>query len=245
VFRSEGLTDKGLKREKNEDSLLIGDSIFLVSDGMGGHKKGEVASEIVVNAMKRINYSDITIGGSYYEYIKSILNDAIDDAYESIKRYAKRSKIDSIMGATLAGIYINYLIPDKIAVFHLGDSRVYRVRDRVIEPLTTDHSQYEDMKRSGNYSPEQLQRVSRSTITKAIGNFKKSEAEISFFQYKDGDKFLICTDGVSDLCNFGDLERIVNQTDNLKKVCQDIKELVYKRGARDNLSLILLEVELT
>lgn len=243
MFISEGITDRGLQREKNEDSILIGENIFVVSDGMGGHKKGEVASEMVISAMKRINYSDIPIDNSYYEYIKNILNNAIEDSCDSIKRYATISKTDSIIGATVAGIYINYLIPDKVAIFHLGDSKVYRVRDRAIEPLTVDHSQYEDMRRSGRYTQEELQKVSRSTITKAIGNFKFSPLEINFLQYREGDKFIVCTDGVSDLCNSGDLERIINQANSLKKACEDIKKLVYQRGARDNLSVIIMKVE--
>jgi protein phosphatase len=243
MFNVASLTDTGLKRKRNEDNILVDENIFLVSDGMGGHKAGDIASKIVVNSMKRVKYNNIEIDDSYYDYVINLLNSAVENAHNDIVRYAKKSKIDTIMGATIAGVYKNLLIEDKLAIFHIGDSRVYRVRDKRIERLTTDHSQYEDMRKSGKFTSKELSGMARNTITKAIGNFQFYKLEIKFAQYMEEDRYIICSDGVSDLCSDKDLEEIVNRNISLDKTCQDIKELVYNRGAKDNLSIIAIHIK--
>ena len=228
MFNSEGFTDKGLKRDNNEDMILIKDNLFVISDGMGGHEKGEVASRMVIDSMKRIDYYDIDIKSNYAEYIKNTLNNSIKEAHKNITKYAIRSNIKTIMGATVAGLYKSNLYSDKIAIFHLGDSRVYRIRDNIIKQLTIDHSQYEDMKRSGKYSQKELDMVGKNRITKAVGNFIFSNLEINFFKYKKGDIYIVCSDGVSDLCTNEELEKAVNSSSSLKVACQKIKDIVYE-----------------
>jgi protein phosphatase len=243
MFHSEGFTDKGLNRDNNEDMILIKDNIFVVSDGMGGHEKGEVASRMVIDSIKRINYSDIEVTDDFYLYIREILNSSIMEAHKNITRFAIKSNIKTIMGATVAGIYESNLFTDTIAIFHLGDSRVYRIRDGHISQRTIDHSQYEDMRRSGQYSQEELDLVGKNMITKAVGNFSFSSLEITFEKYKKDDIYIICSDGVSDLCSDIELETIINSTDDLKIACQMVKDMVYSKGAKDNLSLILLKAD--
>jgi len=99
------------------------------------------------------------------------------------------------------------------------------------------------MRRSGRYSEEQLKSIGRNRITKAVGNFKFSNLEIKFSKYKKGDIYMVCSDGVSDLCTNYDLERVIDSSENLKIACQRVKDMVYNRGARDNLSLILAKID--
>ena len=243
MFYSEGFTDKGLKRDNNEDMILIKDDLFVISDGMGGHEKGEVASRMIIESIKRINHYDIKIKNNFHQYIRQTLNNSIREAHKNITRYATKSNIRTIVGATVAGIYNSHLCIDEIAIFHLGDSRVYRIRDGLIEQLTIDHSQYEDMRRSGRYSQKQLDLIGRNRITKAVGNFRFSNLEINFAKYKKGDIYIVCSDGVSDLCTNQDLERVIDSSKNLKLACQRVKDMVYNRGAKDNLSLILAKID--
>jgi len=242
MFYSEGFTDKGLKRENNEDMILIKDNLFAISDGMGGHAKGEVASRMVIESIMRINHSYIDIKDDYCHYIKYILNHSIKEAHKNITRYALKSNIKTIIGAVVAGIYNSNLCANTVAIFHLGDSRVYRIRNGAIKQLTIDHSQYEDMKRSGQYTEKELNMVSRNRITKAIGNFQFYNLEIDFIKYQTDDIYIICSDGISDFCTDNELEKYINNANSLKIACQTIKESVYNKGAKDNLSLILIKV---
>lgn len=261
MFKTAKLTDTGLKRKHNEDACLVMEEsdLFLVSDGMGGHAKGEVASKLIVETFEELFSRDIaddeetvpcttedhdaTLRYSESKYAKIhveyVLNRIIEEATTKIIHYAKANEIDVKMGTTLVGIH-KLKDMEELAVFHLGDSRAYRVRNYQIERLTVDHSKYEEMKRSGKYSAEELAKVSRSSITKAVGNFKAKTLEINFVELEKNDIFLLCSDGVSDLCSDEELLNEVLQNKNtLNEVCTNIKSLVYERGARDNLTLII------
>lgn len=241
MFIYDGFTDKGLKRDKNEDMILIKDNLFVISDGMGGHKRGEVASRMVIESLKRVNYYNF-FKKDKKEYIEIILNKSIEEAHKNIKRYATKSYIKSIIGATVAGIYSSDLCNNKIAIFHLGDSRVYLVRENKISQITVDHSKYEELKRTGRYNEKQLSKIGKNMITKAISNHRFYSLDIKFMEYKKDDIYLICSDGVSDLCSNEDLKNIITNSNSLKSACEKIKETVYNRGAKDNLSLILAKV---
>ena len=127
-----------------------------------------------------------------------------------------------------------------MALFHLGDSRAYRIRNKKIEKLTTDHSKYEQMKRSGKYSEEQLSKVNRNSITKAIGNFKMMPLEINYVELKKEDIYILCSDGISDLTHAKEMLEIIEKNkSSLENALSKIKNLVYERGAKDNLSIII------
>jgi protein phosphatase len=143
------------------------------------------------------------------------------------------------IGATVVGLY-KLEAEEKMALFHLGDSRAYRIRDSKIEQITVDHSKYEKMKQSGRYTEEELSRVSRNSITKAIGNFKEIPLEINYIDIKSNDIYFLCSDGVSDLCSKDELLQIIlKEPRDLEKSVNHIKNLVYERGAKDNLSMIV------
>ena len=274
MYRVAHLTDSGLKRENNEDALLIDSNygLFLVADGMGGHERGEVASRIVIDSFQEIlcksddetityisdNFdNEETIGYSmdddddeetlaYYheESLEDRLNRAVELSTRKIIDYAHKTSTGRQMGTTVVGLY---KIEDKeeLAVFHLGDSRAYRIRDSKIERLTTDHSKYELMRQSGRYSEEELEKINRSSITKAIGNFKEIPIEVDYIDIKKGDIYILCSDGVSDLCSDLELYEIVNQNqDSFESATDKIRNLVYNRGAKDNLSIVIFGYKL-
>lgn len=249
-----GITDVGLKREVNEDSYLMEKDIFIISDGMGGHDRGEIASKIIIDTMKEeINiFNDngstallVEKEENHEEKLKQqityLLNSSVIKSKKNIEKYIKNKNIYSKMGATIAGIYFDQILNKKLTTFHLGDSRVYMIRKEKIEQLTIDHSMYEDMRRSNRYREEDLKNVNRNVITKAIGNFKLNDVEVNFYDIEDDDIYIICSDGVSDLCNEVEiLDLVLKDIENLDKVCENIKKLVYLKGARDNLSFIII-----
>ena len=267
------ITDAGLQRSENEDSILVAKEcgLFVVSDGMGGHARGEVASQIIVDTFHEVlcpnhdeteSYEihsvdddetvpymsddfddDETITYENDEWEKSSLNQTLNRVVElstkKIAEYARTKLTNGQIGATVVGIY-SVEEKGEIAVFHLGDSRAYRIRNRDIEKLTVDHSKYEKMKQSGKYSEEELSKVGRNSITKAIGNFQAIPLEINYYDLQKGDILFLCSDGVSDLSHAQELLTIILEEKSLDDAVNRIKNLVYQRGAKDNLSMIVL-----
>ena len=242
------LTDTGLVRKHNEDSVLIAPNLdlFLVADGMGGHEKGEVASSLLVNSFtsaytpKDISAVNDTIVPAVG--IEQKLNNCIIDTTDKIFQYANEKEIESTIGTTVVGLkYIPYM--RTWAVFHLGDSRAYLYRQGSLKQVTTDHSKYEEMKNT-NLSEKEIEATGKNMITKAVGNFNPFELEIQYVTPKLKDIFLLCSDGVSDLCTTEELLRLIIQyKNNLELLCIQIKNLVYTRGAKDNLSVIAIKIK--
>jgi len=250
MFIYSSLSDVGLKRTLNEDSILVAEAhgLFVVSDGMGGYEKGEIASQIIVNTFSDIfnnngNDEESTQSGLVKELddLENRLNRVIVQSTDKIIHYAQTHSIKGNMGATVVGLE---KVEDKeeLLVFHLGDSRAYRIRDYKIDRITKDHSQFEEMRSLGTYSEKELAEVRRSRITKAVGNFTAFPLEINHLLLEENDFYLLCSDGVSDLCEDEELLDIVMQEESdLEKACNSIKELVYQRGAKDNLSVIIFK----
>lgn len=230
------LCDRGLEREENEDSILVDEreNFYLVADGMGGHQKGSVASVMVVDAFRgTASFMNKEVAKSLGEkLVKAILeeqlNTQVEKATQMLKAYAGTHVILDVMGSTLVGIYkVPHL--NKWAIFHLGDSRLYHFSATRLTQLTLDHTSV------GNTS---------SVISKAVGNFDAMPVELNYISANKGDLFLLCSDGVSDYCHNEELLNLVlKYRSSLPLLAQYIKEFVYERGAKDNLSLVLVEVE--
>jgi len=251
MFNVAYLSDTGLKREHNEDAILVNKnaSTFIVADGMGGHEKGEVASQILIetflssiqdkNLHANLTDDDDTIVPS--SSIDDELNHCIEIASEKMKAYAKEKEIESVIGTTVVGVKFIHNIQAWI-LFHLGDSRAYLFQDNSLRQLTVDHSKHEAM-RQKNISEEEIRKTGKNVITKAVGNFKPYKLDIQYFHTKPGNIILLCSDGVSDLCTQEELLLLLIQyKQNLDFLCTQIKNLVYSRGAKDNLSVIAIEI---
>lgn len=274
MYKIAHLSDVGLKRNVNEDALLVADAcgLFVVADGMGGHDRGEVASRMVVESFKEmlcadedstITYCDETDEDETVPYfddeddddatiaydddlesrskLEAVLNNVIENSTHKIRTYAQERKLSGQIGTTVVGLY-KVKNEEEMALFHLGDSRVYKIRDEKIEKLTVDHSKYEQMKQRGKHSEEELSKVNRNSITKAVGNFKVMPLEINHIDLKKDDIYILCSDGVSDLIHASELCAFIKEEKHsLENVVERIKKLVYERGAKDNLSIIVFK----
>ena len=229
------LCDRGLVCEENEDSILVDEieNLFLIADGMGGHQKGAVASTIVVDSFRdtalfleddRLESFDES---GVDKALENALNRGVENATEALYRYASENAIYESIGSTVVGLY-KLPIFNKWIFFHLGDSRLYHLSSKALTQLTLDHM---------NSSS------SNSVLSKAIGNFSAIPLEISYVKPTVGDIFLLCSDGISDYCQNDELlELLLKYRASLPLFCNYLKELIYKRGAKDNLSLIVLLV---
>jgi len=251
MFNVAFLTDVGLKREHNEDSILVDKetATFIVADGMGGHEKGEVASKILVDTFLSVppHHIQVNLGSEDDTVVPSYsldneLNHYIDVASQKMMEYAKEKEIETTIGTTIVGV--KYVPNIKAwALFHLGDSRAYLFNENSLLQLTTDHSKHEAM-RQKNIDEEEIKKTGNNVITKAVGNFKAYALDIQYITAKSGNILLLCSDGVSDLCSKEELLRLIIQyKNNLDFLCTQIKNLVYTRGAKDNLSIIVIETK--
>ena len=250
MFKIAYLTDIGLKRAHNEDTILVDkqSNIYLVADGMGGHEKGEVASKIVAETfLKQLVYPQISTAQNSESdtvvlpvSLEDTLNHSVEIATEKIYTYANEKDIKGTIGTTIVGVkYMSNI--SAWAVFHLGDSRAYLFRDNSLRQLSVDHSKHEELRQKG--APEdEIKKTGKNLITKAVGNFDPYKLDMQYISPKKKDVLLLCSDGVSDLCSNDELLLLIIQYKNdLDLLCMQIKNLVYSRGAKDNFSVIVVE----
>lgn len=243
------LTDVGLKRRHNEDTILIDNksNLYLIADGMGGHERGDVASKIVAETfLEQLAQHTQSIAQETESTIASMisateeyLNRSVEMSTKKINYYADNKGITGTIGTTVAGAkYLRSV--DKWIVFHLGDSRIYHLQRDSIRQISVDHSRYEELKAQDSLSQE-MDKASKNLITKAIGNFKPYKLDTAYITLAQDDILLLCSDGISDVCSDDELLMLCSEYKNdLKLLSAQIKSLVYCRGAKDNLSIIVI-----
>src|SRR5258707_10185818 len=220
-------TDVGMKRTHNEDyfSLIEDEQLFLVADGMGGHASGEVASKMAAETIGEFyqrTREDEDATWPYkmdrsLSYIENRLVCGIKLANLRIFETSNRDLRYKGMGTTIVSCLVS---GDKIYVGHVGDSRVYRVRDNGIQQLTRDHSLLEDYKEAKPDMTEEEERnfPHKNVITRALGMRDTVQVDVRRFDITDGDTFLLCCDGVSGMIDDNKMGEIVRSSgDDLEK----------------------------
>jgi len=223
MLSTDVICDIGLKRKTNEDSYLIDEKndFAIVSDGMGGYEKGEIASSIIVEEFSKqlCEYIDTDSSKHTREEIIKYLDMANERSSKKISIYANNHNITKTMGATVVGLYFA-IDMNKLVLFHMGDSRVYRISDNEIEQMTVDHS------------------VNNNILAKAIGNFDTFSLDVKLTNFYEDDIYLICSDGVYNYISDEEMLSTI-QKEGLNNSCKIIKDIIYKNGAKDNLTLII------
>ena len=228
----------GLKRSNNEDAIGIyevdGGLLAIVCDGLGGNNAGEIASSLSVEVI----YNSFS-GSEEQDYLKRI-KDSIEAANKSIK--AESSKEDKYDGmATTAEILF---IKDKTAYWgHVGDSRIYNLKNGKLKQLTKDHSLIQKLIDDGYLTLNQAEtHPNKNIIMRALGDSDSVEIDLSKLKLVPSDsyKFLVCTDGVTNVVNNDELEKLLSNKD-MGNISKNLTSLVEKRGAPDNFSFVILE----
>ena len=256
-FLSMSLTDKGLVRKNNEDHLLempeLG--LFAIADGMGGELCGEVASEIAVNTLRDfvtenravIDAFQMNSSAENKVQVLDMLADALRNANAKVFKEADKRDINGKMGTTLTALLV---IDSSGFMVHTGDSRLYMIRQSEITQLSTDHTLINDYKKQfGDYSGVFDAKFS-GILTKAIGIQEYVEPEKLTFAILPEDKYLLCSDGLyngleCDTPDFGGIfdapfEDSQKEKERLKEAMRNLTDIVYKNGAPDNVSMILV-----
>lgn len=238
-----GLTDVGLSRDHNEDSISwdVELGLVMLADGMGGHNAGEVASEMAVTAIRDALLDVLTPEVVESKVIKceDAVREAVIYANEEIHEEANRKIECAGMGTT---VVLTLFHEDKVTYAHVGDSRIYRLRNGEFNQLTADHSLVQEMIDSGYLTQEEaMVSSSRNLITRALGIAPEVEVDVITEALDIEDVYLLCSDGLSDLLTERDMSRIlVSHRDQLGDAAQQLVDLANERGGTDNISVILV-----
>lgn len=248
VLEFASLTDTGLVRAHNEDAVETSSELGLaiLADGMGGYNAGEVASRMCVELIsKHIQQKQqsawIPLISRHTMVASRWINDAICYANERVLKAAHEHPEYVGMGTT---IVVAMCHQDKLLVAHVGDSRVYRFRAGELKQITKDHSVLQAQIDAGLISEEQAKfSPIKNLITRAVGAQVDIEVEINGHQLEDGDIYLLCSDGLSDMLSYDQIQRILKQQHTqLEICCQSLVNGANNCGGRDNISVILLKV---
>lgn len=239
------MTDVGCKRASNQDAfcrgrLANGAEFLVICDGMGGHRGGNLASEIAVRAFYEILSEQLTPTLRPKD-LKSILAATVARVSLLIAQTASAHPEYAGMGST---VVLAVRCGKKICIAHVGDSRAYRLRAGTLKRLTKDHSLVQDLIDRGEITPEEGEtHPHRNVITRTLGYAEDSEPEISVIDVREGDVFLLCSDGLTVTVRDGELESLINSTAP-GDLCTRLVATALERGGPDNVTVgVLFEEE--
>ena len=242
-------TDVGLKRTHNEDyfALIEEDRLFMVADGMGGHASGDVASKMsteVVGEFYRHSRNANATWPFRYDPTRSFAENrmiaSVRLANERIHYASQRNRSQRGMGTTVVVFHLN---GHDGYVGHVGDSRVYRVRDGELVSLTRDHSLLEDWKDARpDLTEEEIRDFPhKNVITRALGMRDTVEVDVTRFQIKNRDRFLLCSDGLCGMLTDDEMHEIVAAHDDPEEIVADLIDRANAEGGDDNITAMLIE----
>jgi PPM family protein phosphatase len=227
-------TDVGRQRRVNEDSLLVRPPLFVVADGMGGHQAGEVASGMAVQTLS----GGLPDGEDAAELR---LAELVHAANREIHEHSRTEAEHAGMGTTITAAYVDV---DDVAIAHVGDSRAYRWRDGELERLTDDHSLVEELIRQGKLTAEEAEEhPQRSIVTRALGPESDVEVDTRSIPARDGDVFLLCSDGLTGMIGEPGLARVLRAGGSLEDQVRGLVAAANEAGGRDNITVVLFRVE--
>jgi serine/threonine protein phosphatase PrpC len=244
-LKSTAATHKG-RRSNNEDSYMLQPELglFVVADGMGGYDGGEVASRLAVDIIEAfflLNARDNDATwphalNTQLSFTENMIEVAVKLAHQGI--CARKQVQHPQMGTTVATLVLG---SGRATIGHVGDSRVYRLRDGELLRLTRDHSLYEELLRSGARElPDRAACGYGNVITRALG-MDAAHPDLSTRTVRAGDRYLLCTDGLLDGLNDALIAELVRGTDP-EKSCPALVEGAYHAGGRDNITAVVVEV---
>lgn len=224
-------TDVGLMRSHNEDSFLAQAPTFAVSDGMGGHAAGEVASAIAVSTISEktpAHADDLLLGA------------AIESANSAVIEGAITGKGKVGMGCTASAVCIEQ---NKMAVAHVGDSRVYLLHNGALVRLTHDHSYVEELVDAGEITADEARvHPSRSVITRALGSDPDMYADHFTIDVSVGDRVLLCSDGLSSMVEDSQIEAIAVSSATPQAAVDNLVAAALQEGGHDNVTVVVVDV---
>ena len=238
-----GNTDIGKTRAINQDYIFISDekigaldNLYIVADGIGGHNCGEIASqksiEYFVNAIQETEMED--------DDVLDLMMSALMYSNENIYNLSKQNKNYENMGTTFLATTIK---DDKIYIVHIGDSRLYGIRNNKIVRITTDHTYSMDLFKAGIISKEEAEVAKEASIlTRALGTNIQIEADALFCDIFPDDIFIMCSDGLNTMISDEQIKEIAEHTQlTTEQKIQNLIDLANENGGKDNIAIIIIQ----
>jgi len=251
--RFAGDTNVGMKRTHNEDNLFLptDERLALVADGMGGHASGEIASQMAIETVVEFfknTQDDHELTWPFkldrgYRYDLNRLITGIKLANVKIYEAAQREPQYRGMGTTIVA---TLFLEDQVLIGHVGDSRVYRLRDGVIEQITEDHSLLNDYIKMKKLSSEEIANFPhKNVIVRALGMKETVQVDMHNEAPRLGDVYVLCTDGLSGMVNDGDIVKTLKSEPDLDKAADRLIAAANSAGGVDNVTVVLARLEPT
>ncbi len=246
---SAGLTDIGRKRNNNEDSFYKDDQVglYIVADGMGGHRAGEVASSTVVSSVKdymeAFHTSPVAREGkeSNLSPAATAVSHSIELANRVVYQLSQDQGSYKGMGSTAA---VAYFYGDTLVTANVGDSRIYLIREDIIEQLTRDHTLLaEHMRKNPDWDPNTASIPMKHILVRAVGIHETVEADVCEMQPLPGDVILMCSDGLTDMLSDEEIHLAIVQGGELGEICSRLVNMANERGGLDNITAVLLLIQ--
>lgn len=227
-------TDTGRQRPANEDSFVARAPLFAVADGMGGAQAGEVASRMAVEVLHE------GLGSGTDGTVAERLRDQVVEANHRIHERAQSDSSNAGMGTTLTAAYVD---ERELVVVHVGDSRLYRLRQGRLERLTRDHSLVEELVRQGRLTPEEAaEHPQRSIITRALGPESEVAVDSEVLRVENHDLFMVCSDGLTAMLSDDRIADLLNVDTTLEERVDALVDAANEAGGRDNITVLLFRV---
>jgi serine/threonine protein phosphatase PrpC len=244
-----GTSDRGRRRTHNEDCYVCdpNQSIFLVADGMGGEKYGEVASRLTADTFIQLMTpfivdEDTTLPFEHTgdgDYLLETLLHALHGTNQAVIDFVQAHPSHKGMGSTLTAVLCQ---SETIYVAHVGDSRLYRLRKEKLEQLTEDHSKVQEMVNKKVITPEEARNhPQKNVITQCIGRKKHLKPDCFIQSIEEDDLYLLCSDGLTDMLKDEDIRTILMQSEGLDTIGQTLIDAANRMGGKDNITVVLLQ----
>jgi serine/threonine protein phosphatase PrpC len=247
-----GISDVGLQRDHNEDSFaILGDQeLYVVADGMGGHRAGDVASRLATDAIVEFFQTTSAEDVTWPFHFDSRLSEeenrlltSIRIANRQIIERSARSRECHGMGTTIVGALFSSR-KQKMFIGHVGDSRAYRVRNREIRLMTRDHSLVNDyLLAMPELTDEQRSELPKNVITRALGMQDHVTVDLQSDEAAVGDLYVLCSDGLSGMIDEHDILEVVDQYPDLYEACRRLVALANEHGGEDNITAVLVRID--
>ncbi len=228
-------SDVGMVRRDNEDSGYAGRTLLVVADGMGGHAAGELASSTAVATLAELDSEDLPAGD-----VLTALDDAMLTSAERIAQFIAADPSRSGMGTTLTAVLWR---GGRIAMIHIGDSRAYLLRAGELSQITHDHTYVQTLIDAGRITAAEARtHPKRNLILRAIDGNGVPEGETSIREARVGDRYLLCSDGLSGVVDDPDIARVLADVPDPTAAVTELVDLALAAGAPDNVTAVIADV---
>lgn len=236
-FLTAALSKPGARYDHNEDAYRLdeGRGLGLIADGMGGHRAGEAASRIAIEALYR------HLSKAEKDRPEKAISDGLLDAHQEIRKAAEAEERYRGMGTTALVCWI-LLSQGSFWVGHIGNSRAYLFRAGQLQRLTEDHTLLNEIRRAGELPQSDEQLPPPNVLSQALGRGAVLAPQIIHHDVQSGDRILLCTDGVSDVLTDEEIAQTLRKENQPDETCEEIAQNVERKGAPDNLTVILIEI---